>query len=51
MVDDEILQLNDQVVPGQHALKIMRYWKGLKAGSPQVYKVRRAGEIVLVTTK
>jgi hypothetical protein len=48
MANDEILQVNDQVIPGQRANKVMGYWKALKADSPRVFKVRRAGAILSV---
>lgn len=48
MADDELLQVNDQVIPGQRASKVMGYWKALKADAPRVFKVRRAGTILSV---
>jgi hypothetical protein len=46
MADDELLQVNDQVIPGQRASKVMLYWKGLKDDAPRVFKVRRKGVVV-----
>ena len=50
-VDDEILQVNSQSVPGSHALAVMRYWKAIPGGSAITFVVRRDGAIVKVTTR
>ena len=49
LVNDEILQLNDQVIPGQRARTVMSYWKSLGKDVPRIFKVRRAGSILAVS--
>jgi hypothetical protein len=49
LVDDEILQLNDQVIPGQRARTVMSYWKSLGKDVPRIFKVRRDGSILAVS--
>lgn len=48
---DEILQINDRVIPGAKAKDVMGYWKGLPKAAPQVFKVRRAGAVLSVVAK
>jgi len=43
---DELLRINDQVVPGSKARKVMKYWESLPAGTALEFGVRRNGEIV-----
>ncbi len=50
-VGDQILQVNQQTVPGQRALKVMRYWKGIKDGDVCTLKVKRGDTVVVVTTR
>jgi len=50
-VDDEILQVNSQIVPGSRALAVMRYWKAIPDGSAITFVVRRDGAAVKLTTK
>ena len=50
-VNDEILQVNSQAVPGARALAVMRYWKAIPDGSSVAFVVRRAGVITKVITK
>jgi hypothetical protein len=50
-VNDEILQVNSQTVPGARALAVMRYWKAIPDGSSVAFVVRRAGVITKVVTK
>ena len=49
MAKDEILQLNEQVIPGQRARTVMSYWKSLGKDSPRRFKVRRAGQVLTVS--
>ena len=46
-LNDEIVQVNQQVIPGQRALAVMKYWKSIKDGTVATFKVRR-GDAVLV---
>ena len=48
---DEILQVNEQVVPGSRALAAMRYWKSIKEGSLITYKVKRNGTTLRLSAK
>jgi hypothetical protein len=50
-VDDEILQVNSQLVPGSRALSVMRFWKAIPDGSAITFVVRRNGAVVKVTTR
>jgi hypothetical protein len=50
-VNDEILQVNSQLVPGARALSVMRYWKAIPDGSAITFVVRRDGAVTKVTTK
>ena len=50
-VNDEILQVNSQAVPGARALAVMRYWKSIPHGSAITFTVRRAGVVTKVITK
>ena len=50
-VNDEILQVNTQPVPGARALAVMRYWKGIPDGTATTFVVRREGSVIKVTTK
>jgi len=50
-VDDEILRVNTQPVPGSRALAVMRYWKSIPDGSTITFVVRRNGAVVNVSTK
>jgi hypothetical protein len=50
-VNDEILQVNSQAVPGARALAVMRYWKAIPDGSSVAYVVRRAGVVTKVIAK
>lgn len=50
-VADEILQVNQQPVPGARALTVMRYWKSLKDGALITFRVKRGGSILTLTTK
>lgn len=47
---DELLQINEQVIPGRRAKEVMKYWKGLPKQSPRTFKVRREGEIITITS-
>ncbi len=44
--NDEILKINDRVVPGTKAKALMAYWQGLGARDPKVFTVRRAGQVL-----
>lgn len=48
---DVILKVNQQVVPGARALKVMRYWKSIKGGSIVTYTVNRNGTTLTLTSK
>jgi hypothetical protein len=50
-VNDEILQVNSQLVPGARALAVMRYWKAIPDGTAITFVVRRDGSVAKVTTK
>ena len=50
-VNDEILQVNTQLVPGSRALSVMRYWKAIPDGSAITFVVRRDGAVVNVKTR
>lgn len=48
---DEILQIDQQPVLGQRALKVMRAFNGVKDGAACTLKVRRGDATVIVVTK
>lgn len=48
---DEIVQVNQQRVPGQRALAVMKYWKSIKAGVPVTYHVKRGASMIVVEAK
>jgi len=50
-VNDEILQVNSQFVPGARALAVMKYWKAIPDGSAITFVVRRDGAVTKITTK
>jgi hypothetical protein len=50
-VNDEILQVNTQPVPGARALAVMRYWKAIPDGAATTLMVRRNGAVLKITTK
>lgn len=50
-IGDEIVQVNQQLVPGQRALKVMRVFNGIKDGALCTLKVRRGNSTVTVVTK
>ena len=50
-VNDEILQVNTQPVPGARALTVMRYWKAIPDGAATTLIVRRDGAVTKFTTK
>lgn len=50
-VNDEILQVNSQPVPGARALAVMKYWKGIPKGSEITFVVRRDGAVTRITSK
>ena len=50
-VNDEILQVNSQPVPGARALAVMRYWKSIPDGASVTYVVRRDGAVTKVISK
>jgi hypothetical protein len=50
-INDEILQVNSQSVPGSRALAVMRYWKAIPDGSAITFVVRRDGSVVKITTR
>lgn len=51
LVGDELLQVNDRMIPGAKARDVMAYWKGLPKGSNPTFKVRRAGTVLTVASK
>ncbi len=48
---DELLQVNDRVIPGAKAKEVMAYWKGLPKGSTTTFKVLRDGVTLTVASK
>ena len=48
---DEIIKVNQQVVPGTRALTVMRYWKSIKEGSLVTYAIKRNGTVLTLTAK
>ena len=48
---DEILQVNDRVIPGANAREVTSYWKALPDSAPQVFKLRRAAAELTVVVK
>ena len=51
LVGDELLQVNDRVIPGAKAKEIMAYWRALPTGSTPIFKVRRGSEVLTVAGK
>jgi hypothetical protein len=51
MANDELLQVNDQVIPGRGAKEVMAYWKALPKGSTPTFKIRRGGSVISVVGK
>ena len=51
LLGDELLQVNDRVIPGAKAKDVMAYWKALPKGSKPAFQVRRSGEILSVVGK
>ena len=47
---DEILQVNQQQIPGARALAVRSYWKALKADAPIVFRVKRAGSVLTLSS-
>ena len=50
-VNDELLQINAQVIPGASARAVMSYWKSIPKGTDRIFKVRRAGSVISVVSK
>lgn len=50
-VKDQILQVNEQLVPGARALTVMRYWKSLKEDAPIKFRVKRGDATITLITK
>ena len=48
---DEIMQVNQQRVPGSRALTVMKYWKAIPDGTAVTYRIKRANSIVTVLSK
>ena len=48
---DELLQINDRIIPGSKAKEVMAYWTGLSKDLPRTFKVRRAGAVISVVIK
>lgn len=46
MAGDELLRINDQVVPGRKAREVMKYWESLPAGTPLNFSIRRNNEVI-----
>ncbi len=51
MVGDELLEVNERVIPGSKAKEVMKYWKSLPEHSPVTFKVRREGSVIIVTSR
>ena len=50
-VNDEILQLNQQAIPGKRALAVMKYWKSLPKDAPATFKVKRGNSVLTLIVK
>ena len=48
---DQILRVNQQTIPGQRALKVMRYWKAIPDGTPATLVVKRGDTTFTVSTR
>ncbi|MGY0559812.1 hypothetical protein ACW7G2_03700 [Luteimonas sp. A277] len=46
MAGDELLRINDQVVPGRKAREVMKYWESLPTGAALDFSVRRNDEVI-----
>ena len=51
LVDDELLQINERIIPGANAKQVMAYWKSLPKSAERIFKVRRAGSVISVVSK
>jgi len=51
LVDDELLQINERIIPGANAKQVMAYWKSLPKSTERIFKVRRAGSVISVVSK
>lgn len=51
LVDDEILKVNQQPVPGARALAVMRYWKSIKDGVAITFLVKRGSSVITLVTR
>lgn len=46
LAGDELLQINEQVVPGRRAREVMKYWESLSKGMRLDFSIRRDGEVM-----
>ena len=51
VVGDEILELNNHVIPGARGLKVKGYFDGVKDGETYTLKVKRGNSVVVFSTK
>ncbi len=51
LANDELLQINERVIPGAKAKDVMAYWHSLPKGTQRIFKVRRAGTVVSIVTE
>ena len=50
-VGDEILNVNQQPVVGARALAVQKYWKSLDPKAPIVFRVKRSGSVLMLTSR
>lgn len=48
-VGDEILQVNQQAVPGKRAYAVLRFWRSLRKGTPRTYRISRGEQVLSFT--
>ena len=51
IVGDQILEVNQHVVPGESALKVSKYFKEVKDGELITFKIKRGMDILVIRTK
>ena len=51
LANDELLQINERVIPGAKAKDLLAYWKSIPTGSERTFKVRRGGSVISVVSK
>ncbi len=48
LAGDELPQINEQVVPGQKARQVMKYWESLSKGMRLDFSVRRDEQVISI---